>query len=112
MVKKDGTPAKVDEKLPFKVIEFSKAAKRIILSHTKVNEDEAKEKDMEIQKSKTLPNTQKTIKKIKTNIERTTLGDISELASLKVEMEENSKDSKKKKRSTKDSEKDDNDNDV
>jgi hypothetical protein len=34
---------------------------------------------------------------MKTNLEKTTLGDISELASLKEEMEENAKDSKKKK---------------
>ena len=39
LVKEDGSQCKVDEKLPFKVIEFSKAAKRIILSHTKVWED-------------------------------------------------------------------------
>ena len=39
LVKEDGSQCKVDEKLPFKVLEFSKAAKRIILSHTKVWED-------------------------------------------------------------------------
>ena len=39
LVKEDGSQCKIDEKLPFKVIEFSKAAKRIILSHTKVWED-------------------------------------------------------------------------
>ena len=39
LVKEDGSQCKVDEKLPFKVLEFSKAAKRIILSHTRVWED-------------------------------------------------------------------------
>jgi small subunit ribosomal protein S1 len=39
LVKEDGSQCKVDEKLPFKVLEFSKAAKRIILSHTRVWEE-------------------------------------------------------------------------
>jgi small subunit ribosomal protein S1 len=42
----------VDEKLPFKVIEFSKAAKRIILSHTKVNEEEVSHKGTDTKKAK------------------------------------------------------------
>ena len=102
MVKEDGTMAKVDEKLPFKVIEFSKAAKRIILSHTKVNEKEAGSKEQDTKKSKQPAATpQKTMRKIKTNLEKTTFGDISQLASLKEEMEETAKGSKKKKPSDK-----------
>ena len=42
LVKEDGTPAKQDEKLQFKVIEFNKDAKRIILSHSRIFEDEQK----------------------------------------------------------------------
>jgi small subunit ribosomal protein S1 len=42
LIKEDGTQAQVDEKLPFKVIEFNKNAKRIILSHSRIHEDEAK----------------------------------------------------------------------
>ena len=42
MVKADGTHAKADEKLDFKVIEFSKANKRIILSHSRIFEDAKK----------------------------------------------------------------------
>src|SRR5574344_1578723 len=42
LVKEDGSQAQVDEKLPFKVIEFNKDAKRIILSHSRVFEDEQK----------------------------------------------------------------------
>ena len=41
LVKEDGTQAQVDEKLQFKVIEFNKDAKRIILSHSRIFEDEA-----------------------------------------------------------------------
>jgi small subunit ribosomal protein S1 len=99
LVKQDGTTAKVDEKLPFKVIEFSKAAKRIILSHTRVNEKEAEDKSADTKKSKPLPTAQKTMRKMKTNLERTTFGDISELASLKEEMEGDSDKGKKKKKS-------------
>ena len=39
LVKEDGTTATVGEKLPFKVIEFSKATKRITLSHTRLFEE-------------------------------------------------------------------------
>ena len=42
LVKEDGTQAQVDEKLDFKVIEFNKDAKRIILSHSRIFEDVAK----------------------------------------------------------------------
>ena len=42
LVKEDGSQAQLEEKLEFKVIEFSKAAKRIILSHSRVFEDEKK----------------------------------------------------------------------
>ncbi len=96
MIKQDGTTAKVEDKLPFKVIEFSKTAKRIILSHTKVNEEEKVEKVSEPKKPKPVQNTQNTMRKIKTTLEKTTFGDISELASLKEEMEENAKDVNKK----------------
>jgi small subunit ribosomal protein S1 len=88
LVKEDGTMAKVDEKIPFKVLEFNKGAKRITLSHTRTFEDakhenEAKEKTAEVE------TTQKAVKKLKANLEKTTLGDISELAALKSEMENN-----------------------
>ena len=98
LVKKDGSTAKIDEKLPFKVIEFSKSAKRIILSHSRVFEDEERgitRKDKQAQKG----GTKKTTRKPKSGIEKTTLGDISNLAALKSEMEEKeNKASEKKKK--------------
>ena len=42
LVKQDGSQAKIDEKLDFKVIEFNKDSKRIILSHSRIFEDEAR----------------------------------------------------------------------
>lgn len=74
--KEDKTNAKVDEKLPFKVIEFSKEAKRIVLSHSRTwKQEEEKQGKKE---SATM--------KINQSLERTTLGDLDVLASLKEEM--------------------------
>lgn len=89
-VKEDGTSAKVDEKLDFKVIEFSKSSKKIILSHSRVFEDEKKGEEIAERKQKAATKNS-AVKKIKSNLEKTTLGDISELASLKNEMEKEQK---------------------
>jgi len=86
LVKEDGSQAVLDEKLSFKVIEFSKSAKRIILSHSRVFEDEKKAEENAAKKAQT-KQTKKAVKSVKENIEKTTLGDISELAALKSQME-------------------------
>jgi small subunit ribosomal protein S1 len=86
LVKEDGSQAKLDEKLPFKVIEFNKAAKKIVLSHTRTFEDMRRETENAAKKSEQ-DTTQKAVKKLKSNLEKTTLGDISELAALRDEME-------------------------
>jgi len=89
MVKKDGTVPKVDDKLEFKVLEFNKTGKRIYLSHVRTYEEEKKEKEVEVKEVKETEAeaTQKAVKKLKANLEKTTLGDISELVALKNEME-------------------------
>jgi small subunit ribosomal protein S1 len=87
LVKEDGTMGKVDEKLLFKVIEFNKSAKKIIVSHSRVFEDEKKASEVSAEKADQ-PAPKKTSRKQKTSSEKTTLGDISELAALKEEMEE------------------------
>jgi len=87
LVKEDGTQAKTEEKLQFKVIEFNKSAKKIIVSHSRVFEDEKKEADGTAKKSEA-ESTRKGTRKVKSNLEKTTLGDISELAALKEAMEE------------------------
>jgi small subunit ribosomal protein S1 len=96
LVKEDGSPVKVDEKLDFKVIEFNKSAKKIILSHSRIHEDERKSSERTTKQSEGAE-VRKATRKLKTNLEKTTLGDISELAALKSEMEENQKSSKKEK---------------
>ena len=90
LVKEDGSNVKMDEKLEFKVIEFSKSAKRIILSHSRVYED-VKKSEETAKKKATAKTTSKGIKTLKDNAEKTTLGDISELAALRTQMEEKEK---------------------
>jgi small subunit ribosomal protein S1 len=94
LIKEDGKPAKLDEKLPFKVIEFSKGAKKIIVSHSRVHED-IKRAAFDSERKSTSDTTHKVAKKMKTSMEKTTLGDITDLAAIKTEMEK--KESKRKK---------------
>jgi small subunit ribosomal protein S1 len=92
LVKEDGTSVKHDEKLDFKVIEFNKSAKRIIVSHSRIAEDEKRAEDNAKRKLQTRPvkKAEKPVTETLT-MEKTTLGDISELAALKTQMEENEK---------------------
>jgi small subunit ribosomal protein S1 len=89
LVKEDNSNARVDDTLDFKVIEFSKENKKIIISHSKIYQDVVnaeKAKDT-ADKKKGEKNTKKAVKKIKDNLEKTTLGDIEALANLKSEMD-------------------------
>jgi small subunit ribosomal protein S1 len=95
LVKEDGATAKVEEKLAFKVIEFSKSAKKIVLSHTRAYEDDKKSAENAEKKAASTA-TRKATKKIKSNLEKTTLGDVSDLAALKKEMEDAEKQEKQK----------------
>ena len=85
LVKEDGSKVKQDEKLEFKVIEFNKSSKRIIVSHSRVYEDVRKAEEQTKKKVQGKA-TRRPAKAINDNIERTTLGDISELAALKTQM--------------------------
>ena len=82
--KEDGTQAKQGETLEFKVIEFNKDAKRIILSHSRIFEDEQK---AEVRKAKKVSKPQAEEPAVTSNLEKTTLGDISSLAALKAKLE-------------------------
>ncbi|MBL7113256.1 MAG: 30S ribosomal protein S1 [Bacteroidales bacterium] len=97
LIKEDGTAGKTDEKLDFKVIEFNKAAKKIVLSHTRIFED-IKRNDVPSKRrtGEGDADTKRPPRKIKSNLEKTTLGDISNLAALKTEMEQTEKRSKEK----------------
>jgi small subunit ribosomal protein S1 len=93
LLKQDGTTAKAEETLEFKVLEFAKDQKKIIVSHTKINQEveEAKEKEVVKSKKDDADSTKKAIKKMKDSQEKTTLGDIQALSDLKNEMETKSK---------------------
>ena len=89
LTKEDGTTPKVGDKLDFKVIEFSKATKRITLSHVRTYE-EAKRAEVAAEKAEkraAADATKSTVKKINASVEKTTLGDIAGLAALKSAME-------------------------
>jgi small subunit ribosomal protein S1 len=90
LVKEDGAQVRLDEKLEFKVIEFNKSAKRIIVSHSRVYEDEKRSEESSKKKAEGKA-TKKAMKNVSENVERTTLGDISELADLKKQMEADEK---------------------
>jgi small subunit ribosomal protein S1 len=90
LVKEDGTSVKQDEKLDFKVIEFNKSAKRIIVSHSRVYEDVRRAEDNTKRKAQGR-SSKKAVKSVNDNMEKTTLGDISELAALKSQMEADEK---------------------
>jgi small subunit ribosomal protein S1 len=93
LTREDGSPVNVEDKLPFKVIEFSKTAKRIILSHSRVWEDVKRAEERETKKSQT-KQAIKAVKNVNDSGEKTTLGDISDLAALKTQMEKDEKDKK------------------
>ncbi len=88
LAKEDNTAARVDEAMDFKVIEFSKDSKKIILSHTKIYQDVINaEKFKETAKVKSEQRTtKKAVKSMKDNLEKTTLGDLGALAALKSSM--------------------------
>ena len=91
LTKEDGSQAQVGETLDFKVIEFNKNAKRIILSHSRIHEDEAK-KEARVAAKKAASEKkaeEKAAEAVAAKVEKTTLGDIDALAALKKQLEAN-----------------------
>ena len=89
LVKEDGTTLKAGETAEFKVIDFSKATKRITLSHSRLFE-EARRAEVAAEKAErkaAAEATKSSVKKIQQSVERTTLGDIAGLAELKAQLE-------------------------
>ena len=92
LVKEDGSQAQLDEKLEFKVIEFNKDAKRIILSHSRIFEDVAKAEERAEKKAasgakKASSGKREDSPMIQNQAASTTLGDIDALAALKEQLE-------------------------
>ncbi|MCQ2349593.1 MAG: 30S ribosomal protein S1 [Paludibacteraceae bacterium] len=78
LTKQDGTIAKAEEVLPFKVMEFNKETRRIILSHVRTYEAAAPREEKKASK--------KQEQDVMPQLEKTTLGDIQELSNLKNQM--------------------------
>ncbi|MDE5707024.1 MAG: S1 RNA-binding domain-containing protein, partial [Alistipes sp.] len=89
LAKEDGTTATLGEKLPFKILEFSKGTKRVTLSHTRVFEEakRAERAEQAAEKKAAAEATKSSVKKINASVEKTTLGDIAGLAELKDALE-------------------------
>jgi small subunit ribosomal protein S1 len=86
--KEDGTNAKVEETLDFKVIEFNKEAKKIVVSHTRTFEEgEDKPTSKGDKKGSAGSSTTQAVKAINQNNEKSTLGDLDALAELKEKMD-------------------------
>jgi small subunit ribosomal protein S1 len=87
--KADGGSLKVEEVADFKVIEFSKESKRIVISHARLHE-EVKEEARKVEKATKkaeFEDSKKAVKKVKDNQEKTTLGDISALSDLRDKLD-------------------------
>ncbi len=86
-------PLKVGDKIEVKVLEFSKNSKRVMVTTKAAEEarqaERAERDEKKSAKTKELDSTQKAVKKLNSSMEKTTLGDISELADLKAQMEAN-----------------------
>jgi len=89
LVKADGKSLKGDDKAEFKVIEFNKDQRKIVVSHARIHEEQvAVVKSAEnAQKLTEREESAKAVKKVKESVEKTTLGDLSVLGNLKNEME-------------------------
>lgn len=97
LVKTDGKNAEKDEELDFKIMDFNKHARKIVVSHTQIHKDVEEEENQQNRKKASAHKraTQKAIKTMNDKQEKTTLGDLDALASLKDELEDSEKKAKK-----------------
>ncbi|AEE12653.1 30S ribosomal protein S1 [Porphyromonas asaccharolytica] len=89
LVKEDGSSVALDEKLPFKILDFNPEMQRIIVSHSRIHEDAERaerrqaateERNQQVRDAAAVAATQQ-------SVERATLGDLDELAALKERLE-------------------------
>jgi small subunit ribosomal protein S1 len=96
--KEDNTLAEVDETLTVKVIEFNRDDKRILVSHLRYLEDIRREADEQVKREKDSErqSTRQAVKKQQSTIERTTLGELDDLAQLKEQLGQQDRDAENK----------------
>ncbi|MEP6611706.1 MAG: 30S ribosomal protein S1, partial [Mucilaginibacter sp.] len=89
LVKEDGKSLKAEEAGEFKIIEFNKENKRIVISHSRIWEEaRAEQRVAEFEtRKKEAKSASNAVKKVKESVEKSTLGDLSVLAQLKEQME-------------------------
>src|SRR5690554_133554 len=87
LVKEDNTEVKLEDKLEFKVIEFNKDAKRIIVSHSRIHEDNTSDDSRKKGKRTSKKDGAPEAAAATPSMEKTTLGDIEELAALKEKLD-------------------------
>ena len=89
--KEDGNMANVDEVLTFKVIEFNRDDKRILVSHSRYIDDIKREAEgtVRAEKAQERRTTQTAVRKQNSKIEKTTLGDLAGFSNLKLQVQEN-----------------------
>jgi small subunit ribosomal protein S1 len=98
LIKEDGKSANVEEMLTFKVIEFDRKDKKLIISHKSYLDDlnregEQAERDEKVKERKTTKTAVKTVNK---QVEKTTLGDLGVLGNLKDQLEKSEQGAKAK----------------
>ncbi|MDD6942847.1 MAG: 30S ribosomal protein S1 [Muribaculaceae bacterium] len=91
LVKEDGSQAQLGEELDFKVIEFNKDNKRIILSHSRIAEDATKAERRAQNATKRSEKRQVSETVASTPVEKTTLGDLDALQALKEQLQKEDK---------------------
>ncbi|MGK6351005.1 30S ribosomal protein S1 [Parapedobacter sp. DT-150] len=98
-VKEDGSVLKLDETAEFKIIEFNKENKRVVISHSRIWEDQRAEARMEEfnNRKKEAKAASTAVKKVKESVEKSTLGDLDVLAQLKEQLEDEESAKKAKK---------------
>jgi small subunit ribosomal protein S1 len=91
LVKDDGKSIGVDEHAQFMVIEFDRNEKRIVVSHTRIWEQaQAQERDAQRKEQRAeAEKTNKAVKNIQQKVEKTTLGDLGALASIREKLQQN-----------------------
>ncbi len=96
--KEDGKNVEVEETIEFKVIEFDRKDKRIILSHARLHEEVKYEEKKAGEKAKTVEKdkTSKAVKASNSKVEKNTLGDLDVLSQLKSQMEQSEQAAAKK----------------
>ena len=91
LIKEDGSQAKLDEKLNFKVLEFNKESKRIILSHSRIAEDATKAETKAQKATAKKKSKEEEQPQLTQNVEKTTLGDLGALQALKEQLQKENK---------------------